>query len=80
MINHQNEEMIMQIKDLILLFDAGSLKKAKVIQEPMGNGYLLMLDKHVLQAQRGGNRVFKTIDAACESASKVGFKSVEVCL
>ncbi|MFS1506247.1 hypothetical protein BCU13_023230 [Vibrio lentus] len=72
--------MIMQIRDLILLFEAGSLRKAKVIQEPMGKGYLLMLDKYVLQTQRGGERVFKTIDAACESASKVGFKSVVVCL
>lgn len=80
MINYQKGDLIMQIKDLILLFDAGSLKKAKVIQETMTSGYLLMLDKHVLQAQRGGNRVFKTIDAACESASKIGFKRVEVCL
>lgn len=80
MINHQNGEMIMQIKDLILLFDAGSLKKAKVTLSPLSNGYLLMLDKHVLQTQRGGDRVFKSIDAACESASKIGFKRVEVCL
>ena len=70
----------MQIKDLILLFDAGSLKKARVVSLPMGDGYLLMLDKHVLQAQRGGDRVFKTIDAACESASRVGFRNVQVCL
>ena len=70
----------MQIKDLILLFDAGSLKKAKVVKAPLDKGYHLLVDKHVLQAQRGGDRVFKTIDAACESASKVGFKKVEVCL
>ncbi|WP_281870244.1 hypothetical protein [Vibrio nigripulchritudo] len=75
---NQNGDLMMQIKDLKLLFDAGSLKKAVVCQSPMGKGYLLMCDKHVMQAQRGGERVFKTIDAAVESASKVGFASVEV--
>lgn len=70
----------MQIKDLILLFDAGSVKKAKVVIAPLGGGYNLLIDKHVLQAQRGGDRVFKTIDAACESASRIGFKRIEVCL
>lgn len=70
----------MQIKDLILLFDAGSVKKAKVVIAPLGGGYNLLVDTHVLQTQRGGDRVFKTIDAACESASRIGFKRVEVCL
>lgn len=68
----------MQIRDLILLFGAGSVKKAKVVVAPMGNGYNLLVDKHVLQAQRGGDRLFKTIDAACESASKIGFRRIEV--
>ncbi|MGR6837869.1 hypothetical protein ACU5DF_01735 [Aliivibrio wodanis] len=70
----------MQIKDLIMLFDAGSLKKAKVVINPLGFGYNLLIDKYVLQTQRGGDRVYKTIDAACESALKIGFKRVEVCL
>jgi hypothetical protein len=80
MIDYQNGEMIMQIKDLIMLFDAGSLKKAKVVINPLGFGYNLLIDKYVLEAQRGGERVFKSIDAACESALKIGFKRVEVCL
>lgn len=80
MISYQNGEMIMQIRDLILLFDAGSVKKARVVAAPLGDGYNLLIDKHVLQAQRGGDRLFKTIDAACESASKIGFKRIEVCL
>ncbi|WP_158162517.1 plasmid replication protein RepB [Grimontia hollisae] len=70
----------MQIKDLKLLFNAGSLKKAQVTKAPLENGFILIIDKHIMQAQRGGNRVFKTIDAACESASKVGFKTIEVTL
>ncbi len=70
--------MMMQIKDLKILFDAGSLKKAVVIHEPMQGGYLLLLDKHVLYAQRGGTRIFKSIDAACETANRIGFKCIEV--
>ncbi len=70
----------MQIKDLKMLFDAGSVKKARVVVAPFGGGYNLLVDKYVLQAQRGGDRSFKTIDAACESAKNIGFKRVEVCL
>lgn len=68
----------MQLKDLKLLFDAGSLKKAVVVPAPMNAGYLLMVDKHSLRAQRGGVRLFKSIDAAVESAHKIGFKSIQV--
>lgn len=70
----------MQIKDLKMIFDSGSLKKARVHKAPMDTGYILMCDSHVLQAQRGGDRLFRSIDAACESASKIGFKSIEVSL
>ncbi len=70
----------MQIKDLKLLFDAGSLKKAQVTKAPMGSGYILLIDKHVLQAQRGGERIFKSLDAAAESAVKIGFQKIEVVL
>ncbi len=80
MITYQNGEMIMQIKDLIILFDSGSLKKARIVINPLGFGYNLLIDKYVLQTQRGGDRVYKSIDAACESALKIGFKRVEVCL
>ncbi|GEM77535.1 hypothetical protein [Vibrio sagamiensis] len=70
----------MQIKDLKILFDAGAVKKATVVSAPLEGGYHLLIDKHVLQAQRGGDRLFKTLDAACESASNIGFKRIEVCL
>lgn len=68
----------MQLKDLRLLFDSGAVKKSVVIRFPMGEGYLLMVDKHVLQSQRGGERIFKTIDAAIESSLKIGFKVTTV--
>ncbi|MBY7814406.1 plasmid replication protein RepB [Vibrio fluvialis] len=70
----------MQIKDLRLLFDAGSLKKAQIVRAPMGTGYILLIDKHIVQAQRGGDRLFKSIDAAVESAHNIGFRKVEVVL
>lgn len=69
---------MMQIKDLKLLFDNGNLKKVTVIKAPMSENYLLLCDKHVLQAQRGGDRHFKSIDAAVENAQKIGFKQVTV--
>ena len=62
---------------MILLFDAGALKKAVVIQA-IGGGYHLMCDNNLLQAQRGGDRVFKTIDSSVENARKIGFKKIEV--
>lgn len=68
----------MQVKDLILLFDAGSLKKATICKDIMSDKYILITDKHTLQAQRGGNRQFSTIDAAVETANKIGFKTVTV--
>ncbi len=68
----------MQIKDLKLLFDGGSLKSVTVIKAPMSIGYLLMCDRHILQAQRGGDRIFKTIDSAVENAQKIGFKVISV--
>ncbi|AAW87644.1 hypothetical protein VF_A0575 [Aliivibrio fischeri ES114] len=35
-----------------------------------------MIDKYVLEAQRGGERIFSRLRAAL----KIGFKRVEVCL
>jgi hypothetical protein len=51
----------------------------------MGQGYHLHLVKFgrqhesvVLERQRGGWRVFKTIDAAANTANSIGFKRIEV--
>lgn len=68
----------MELKDLKLLFDAGSLKKAIITHEPMLTGYLLMIDHHVLDTKRGRVRIFKTIDAACKAAKDIGFNRIEV--
>lgn len=52
---------------------------------PMGAGYHLHLVKfgrnaetEVLERQRGGWRVFKTIDAGVNTAHTIGFRRIEV--
>lgn len=67
------------------VFDQGGFSKALVVTTPMGNGYHLHLvkfgrnsDTSVLERQRGGWRVFKSIDAAVSTAKSIGFRRVEV--
>jgi hypothetical protein len=66
-------------------FDQGGLAKAVIVPTPMGQGYHLHLVKFgrnsetaVLERQRGGWRVFKTIDAAANTANSIGFKRIEI--
>ena len=66
-------------------FDQGGLAKAVIVPTPMGQGYHLHLVKFgrnsetaVLERQRGGWRVFKTIDAAANTANSMGFKRIEI--
>lgn len=68
----------MQIKELKLLFSTGTLKQCTVVPIPMGSGYYLQVDEHVLEIQRDGNREFKSIDAACNAARTIGFKTAIV--
>jgi len=51
----------------------------------MGQGYHLHLVKFgrnsetaVLERQRGGWRVFKTVDAAANTANAIGFRRIEI--
>ena len=66
-------------------FDQGGFAKAMIVPTPMGAGYHLHLVKIgrlnetlVLERQRGGWRVFKTIDAAANTAKNIGFRRIEV--
>ena len=66
-------------------FDQGGFAKAMIVPTPMGAGYHLHLVKFgrltetlVLERQRGGWRVFKTIDAAANTAKNIGFRRIEV--
>jgi hypothetical protein len=69
------------------VFDQGGFSKALVVPTPMGAGYHLHLhlvqfgkgaETSVLERQRGGWRVFKTIDAAVSTANGIGFRRIEV--
>ncbi|MGL5038626.1 MAG: plasmid replication protein RepB [Aeromonas sp.] len=66
-------------------FEQGTFVKAIVVPTPMGIGYHLHLvrfsrnsETEVLELQRGGWRIFKTIDAAVNTANGIGFRRVEV--
>lgn len=66
-------------------YDQGGFSKAMIAPTPMGQGYHLHLIKfgkgggsEIVERQRGGWRVFKTIDAAVNTACDIGFRRVEV--
>ena len=67
------------------VFDQGGFSRAVVVPTPMGAGYHLHLVKFgkqgetvVIERQRGGWRVFKSIDAAINTAGGIGFRRIEV--
>ena len=75
----------MQESQAKLLFDHGGLAKAVIAPAPMGHGWHLHVvkfgkngDTEVIERQRGGWRVFKTVDAAVNTANEIGFRRVEV--
>ena len=74
----------MQIKDFKLLFPTGDLVKAEIVPAPMESGFNLVFYRKgssgfvPVEAQRGGVRVFTTIDTAVANAAKVGFSTVSV--
>lgn len=66
-------------------FDQGGFSKALIVPTPMGAGYHLHLVKfgrqaetEVIERQRGGWRVFSTIDAAANTANGIGFRRIEI--
>ena len=75
----------MQEKEAKLAFDSGRYSKAVIVPTLMGAGYhvhLIRFGKHaesdVIERQRGGWRVFSTIDAAANTAHNIGFKRIEI--
>lgn len=77
----------MQLAEAKTLFDAGVLVRAVVVRAPMAAaGWHLELFKKGgktgdgIERQRGGYRVYATIDAAVASAEAIGFRQVEVSL
>ena len=71
-------------KELKLLFDAGALTEAFVYREPLSKGWVIYFsgkkkeEGYILEKKRGGQRVFKTLDAAASMSSEIGFRSIKV--
>lgn len=73
----------MQELQIQTLFDAGSLKAAIVSDAVFSEGYILIFvgkngDRHVIEKQRGGERIFKTLQGALSTAYGIGFRNIEV--
>jgi hypothetical protein len=84
MMNH-NGVLTMEEQQAKWVFDQGGFSRAVVVPTPMGAGYHLHLVKFgkqaetvVIERQRGGWRVFKSIDAAINTAVGIGFRRIEV--
>ena len=65
------------------LFEAGSLKAAIVSDAAFQEGYILIFvnkngERYVIEKQRGGERIFKTLQGALSTAYGIGFRSIEV--
>ena len=65
-------------------FDQGGFAKALIAPTPMGAGFHLHLVRlgkggtEVVERQRGGWRVFSSIDAAANTANSIGFRRIEI--
>jgi hypothetical protein len=76
----------MNLEQAKLVFQNSGLLSASAVKAPMQeNTWHLQLNQRsgancVLQAARGGERNFKTIDAAVGAAEQIGFKNVLVCM
>lgn len=74
----------MQLSEAKTFFDEGLLVRAVVVRAPMAAGYHLELYRkggkacEPIERQRGGYRVYATIDAAVASAEAIGFRQIEV--
>lgn len=75
----------MQLAEAKTLFDAGVLVRAVVVRVPMSSGWHLELFRKGgnktgdgIERQRGGFRVFTTIDAAVSAAESIGFRHVDI--
>ena len=77
-------DLIMQEKEAKTVFDMGGFSKAMIVPTPMGAGFHLHLVRfgkggsEVVERQRGGWRVFSSMDAAANTANGIGFRRIEI--
>lgn len=77
-------------KEAKMLVEAGSIKRALVVNADLEAGYQILLFKKVdkgnqkadfdyqIARQRGGTRVFKTLDAAAACIAAIGLGGFDV--
>lgn len=74
----------MQLAEAKTLFDAGVLLRAVIVRVPMATGWHLELYRkgskacEPMERQRGGYRVYTTVDAAVSTAEAIGFREVSI--
>lgn len=73
----------LELKELTILFDAGALKVATIVNAPLKEGYQLICKgkaaNYAFKGQRDDHtRTFKTIDAAVKAANQIGFKVMTI--
>lgn len=74
----------MQLIDCARSFEAGHLREANIVPAVGVKGWYLQLsqtrslDKVIVQRQRGGECVYKSLDAAFKAAYKIGFREATV--
>jgi hypothetical protein len=74
------------LEALRLLFHAGALKDARAVSNPLGSGWMLEFDARegrdwrpvALERDRGGPRVFASLDTLNKTAQGVGFREFRV--
>lgn len=72
---------VMQIQDARVFFSAGKIKEAVIKPAPFEPGsWVLELQNFSktwnVTRQRGGDRIFKSLDAAYQAAFDIGFREV----
>ena len=74
--------IVMQQKELKSLNDIGNIKLVMVVNRGIHWNITVDTDNEtfaVIRTARGGQREFKTLDAACAMLDEVGIKSFSVC-
>lgn len=84
-INESIRGFDMQELQIQTLFHAGSLKSAIVSNAALEKGYILIFvgrngERHCIEKQRGGSRIFRTLQGAISTAYGIGFRTIEVTL
>lgn len=76
----------MQIQKLKVLVDAGAVREVEVLHEATGDGWTVQITYasrrgercEVLERQRGGVRVFATLDAVARCLAGLGLTGFQV--